>query len=125
MMTGIEPGHTAEKQAVARHGEINTRRGEHGLAKKAESGDGDSDREQARAGLAECAAHYFGGGRGVCGEAGWAEHAYADEIYAEIKKNDADHAVDQGAGEISARVADFCGDEVGCLPAAIGEEDWD
>ncbi len=46
----------------------------------------------------------------------------ADEVYREVKNDDAGHADDERARQIFSRLANFAGDEARGLPAAVGKQ---
>ena len=53
------------------------------------------------------------------------EDTEIDEVRQEVHRDDDRHAKDQGAREVALRLDDLFGNEVGLLPAAVGEKDWD
>ena len=72
-------GDAAEEQAVLGHREIDARRGQHALAEEAERRDGDAERDQGRAALAQREPHDVARRRLGCGQAGGPERMDADE----------------------------------------------
>ena len=120
-----EPADAAEEQAIAGHGVVDARRGQHALAEEAERGNGDPGGDPERAAVAQGTAHDVGGGRGGTVESFGAEDFEADHVDGDIEHDDTDHAEHDAPREVAARVAHFGGDEGGGLPPAIGEAHGD
>src|SRR5439155_23935570 len=114
-----------EEDAVLGHLEVDARRGEDRLAQETERGDGDAGGDQGGAFFAEGGFGDVHRGGGARGEVFQAEHSGAGQRHARIEEDDAEHAGDERARQIAARVFQFAGDEAGRLPAAVGEEDRD
>ena len=116
--------HSAEKEAIGRHRVVNARRGQHALAEKSESGDGDADGDQARAAFSQYGTHDGGRGCRCRGQAVGAEHANADDIDDDVNGDDTDDSQEQSNDEVALRTLQLSGNEARCLPSRIGKEHW-
>ena len=69
--------------------------------------------------------HHVRGGRGAGGEPCRAEHVQVGDVSEHVHHHDDHNAQHQRARQIPLRLDDLLGDEVGLLPAAVGEQDGD
>ena len=118
----MQPGEGAEEQAVIGHREIDARRGQDGLAEKAQRRDGDCSGNKRRAALAQGEPHHCRCRRGGGGERLRPERAHADPVHCRVERDHSEYADQQATGQVLARVFDFGGDEVRRLPATVGEQ---
>ena len=111
-----------KEYAIARHGLIDPRRDEDDEVQEPGGGDRDAHRDDPSPCLAELESHHVGGRRSTCGESLYAQCVEVGEVGEQVCGSDDQHADDQRARQVTARIDHLLGDEVGLLPATVREE---
>src|SRR5437867_6974389 len=125
LVGGMQDGEATEEHAIGGHSLQYSRRHQNHEIQKAEGRQHDPGGYDFAAGRTEDRLHRVGRGRGARRQPRMPKDTEIGEVRQEVHRDDDRHAEDQGAREVALRLDDLFGNEVGLLPAAVGEKDWD